>query len=229
MWIAHKEGLKYREWSNNSLVFPVCTPDWSLFSWELLFPMQLEEHTSWYDAFVQYFPRDKEIDFVKNALLSLQDNPRRMHIRGISCAESMDLLYEYYSLQWYEDKEAKNYIIPEHELFTVSVSLRHILWCEKDKHFLSQRDAEHRPYYSINPPIRSPRDLRVIQQAARRGVVVGIEVIPGDNVYIVQLLEKQILTPFQLTQLIGFSWEKYGFTGSIHDESLFLPDFSEST
>lgn len=61
----------------------------------------------------------------------------------------------------------KNYSLPSNVLLTVSISLRHLLWCEKDKTFLSQKDSGNQPYYATIPPLRTPRDLRIIQQAAR--------------------------------------------------------------
>lgn len=71
---------------------------------------------------------------------------------------------------------AKNYIVPEDTFLTVSISLRHMLWCEKDKTFLKRKDASSRPYYAVVPPLRSPRDLRALQQAVRMGIVQCIHV-----------------------------------------------------
>jgi hypothetical protein len=44
------------------------------------------------------------------------------------------------------------------------------------------------------------------------GIVSALEVFPGDEIYIQQILQRQILTPFQMSQLLFYRWEKYGFT-----------------
>ncbi len=105
---------------------------------------------------------------------------------------------------------AKNYALPDSELLTVSIPLRHALWCEKDKDFLEHYDAQKKPYGQTLPPLRSPADLRVLQQGLRMGIIMGIEVIPGDEAYIVQFLEKQILSPFSIGQMTNFGWLKHG-------------------
>jgi hypothetical protein len=111
---------------------------------------------------------------------------------------------------------------------TVSASLRHILWCEKDKKLLSKKDTSGVPYYAVSPPLRLPSDLRTLQQAVRSGIVMGISLFPGDEVYFSQVFEKQILTPFQLAQLIFYGWKWFWFSGEEQDFSLHFPDFSEN-
>ncbi len=82
------------------------------------------------------------------------------------------------------------------------------------------------PYYALVPPLRTPADLRSLQQATRMGIIMGIEVSPGDEIYISQIFSKQILTPFQLTQIVAYSWEHHGFSGSTKTCSLEFPIFS---
>lgn len=130
-------------------------------------------------------------------------------------------------------------------MLTASLNLRHILWCEKDKEFLSHnplleggeknqniergiykeinpppldklgappsRRRLREPLYALNPPLRSPHDLRALQQASRMGIIMGIEVFKGDEQYLSELLSREIFTPFQIAQFILFRWEKYGF------------------
>lgn len=100
------------------------------------------------------------------------------HIRGISLAESVDILREYYQGKGYEDTLAKNYTLPDTVQVTASISLRHALWCEKDKQFLHTKDLSQKPYGMTYPPIRGSHDLRILQQALRMNIILGIEVFP---------------------------------------------------
>jgi hypothetical protein len=123
--------------------------------------------------------------------------------------ESFAFLAEYYTSLGYYNSVLNNYDIPSDAFLTVSVSLRHILWCEKDKKFLSSYVSP--PLYSIAPPLRSPADLRVIQQAARSGLISTIEIFSEDVDFISEVFEKQILSVFQAVQLFSYRWSKYGF------------------
>jgi dihydroorotase-like cyclic amidohydrolase len=49
-----------------------------------------------YDDWVQRYPREDEICLVSDVINSLTDSPRTVHISGISCAESIELISEYY-------------------------------------------------------------------------------------------------------------------------------------
>lgn len=83
---------------------------------------------------------------MRNALKRAQeDTAYRAHILGISLAESVELLREYYRDQGYEDDLAKNYTLPKNVQVTASISLRHALWCEKDKRFLGTKNEAHPP------------------------------------------------------------------------------------
>lgn len=137
---------------------------------------------------------------VVDVIQSLRMYPRRVHITGISCIESVELIRRYYATLGYEDALAKNYLLPHDALLTVSLPLRSILWCEKDKNFLVNKDTNNHSYYALVPPLRSPRDLRALQQAARMGIIMSLDV-GCDESFIVNLLEQQILTVFQITQL----------------------------
>lgn len=86
--------------------------------------------------------------------------------------------------------------------------MRHILWCEKDKTFLSKKDASGAPYYALVPPLRTPSDLRALQQAARSGLLAALSVSHLDETYFSQILSRQILTPFQLSQLVYYRWKQ---------------------
>jgi len=61
-------------------------------------PLAHNEHTG-YDAWVQQYNRADEIELISGILDSLAENPRRVHIAGISCVESIELLAEYYREQ----------------------------------------------------------------------------------------------------------------------------------
>lgn len=61
-------------------------------------PLADDEHTG-YDAWVQQYNRADEIELISGILHSLADNPRRVHIAGISCVESIELIAEYYRQQ----------------------------------------------------------------------------------------------------------------------------------
>lgn len=111
------------------------------------------------------------------------------------------MLAEYYSSLGYENTESHSYTLPENVLLTVSISLRHILWCEKDKAFLQKKDTTGHAYYVMTPPLRTPRDLRALQQGVRMGIIPCVDV-SEDAIFLVQLLEKQIVTPFQMTQIV---------------------------
>jgi hypothetical protein len=120
------------------------------------------------------FSREEEIDLVTRAIETVKNNPsKRLHIRGISTFEVIDLIRDYYHDCGYEDELAKNYTLPDDVRLTVSVSLSHILWCEKDKAFLNTRDVEGKQYGKMCLPVRSPADLRVLQQALRMNLNYG--------------------------------------------------------
>ncbi len=108
---------------------------------------------------------------------------------------------------------------------TVSISLRHVLWCEKDKDFLNRHDASQKSYGCTTPPLRSPADLRVLQQALRMGIIMGIEV-SSDEEFLYEILQKQILSPFHIGQMTAFRWEEHGFSGHTYQSVLRIPLFS---
>lgn len=165
-----------------------------------------------FDTWWALFPREKEVQLVQNTLKRAQeDTTYRAHIHGISLAESVELLRKYYKGQWYEDSLAKKYTLPKNVQVTASISLRHALWCEKDKRFLSTKDTTQNPFWMLSPPIRWSHDLRILQQALRMNIIMGIEVYPGDEKYITLLLEQEILSPFAISQMIEFWWKKYGW------------------
>ncbi len=96
-------------------------------------------HDTWigYDKWVQDFSLEEELTIVQTVIREAKKNPQyRAHIRGISLAESAELLRKYYREEGYEDSQAKNYALPPTAQVTVSITLRHALWCEKDKRFL---------------------------------------------------------------------------------------------
>lgn len=126
--------------------------------------------------------------------------------------------------QGYEDDLAKNYTLSSQELLTVSISLGHGLWCSKDKHFLNTTHYQ-KIHGHIAPPLRTPADLRALQQGLRMGIIMGIEVLAGDELHLVQLLEKQILPLFDIGQMTAFRWERHGFSGTSHTYTIPLPDF----
>lgn len=50
-----------------------------------------------FDDWREYFPREEELSLVRNTLKTAKENPTyRGHIQGISLAESVELLREYY-------------------------------------------------------------------------------------------------------------------------------------
>ena len=152
---------------------------------------------------------------------------KRIHISGISTAESVECVRGYYRECGYEDALAKNYTLPADVSLTVSLSLSHALWCEKDKTFLDSQASDGSPYGHISPPLRSPHDLRSLQQALRMGVIMGIEVFPREVIFLSEILKRQIIPPFLLSQMIYFRWQKYGFTGIKTATHFPYPDFSE--
>jgi hypothetical protein len=58
------------------------------------------------------------------------------------------------------------------------------------------------------------------------GMCMGIEVFPGDEIYLTQILLKQISTPFQLAQMTFFRWIKHGFVGKKNLVQMLIPEFS---
>lgn len=227
MWYSDKDTIQYRKWWD---IFEISylTPDWSLAPREIISVPHFSGSYLWYDDWVQQYPREYELQVVKNAINSLWDNPRKIHIAGLSCAESVDLIATYYREEWFQNMEAQNYTIPEDSLITISISLRHILWCEKDKNFLKNKDVSNNPYYSITPPLRLPSDLRSLQQTARNGVITCISLLPGDEMYFSQIFEREILTPFQLVQLVFYRWKRFSFVGQEQVFSLSFPDFFDA-
>ncbi len=105
---------------------------------------------------------------------------------------------------------AKNYTLPGDECLTVSVSLGHALWCEKDKEFLGT-SFDQKPLYAITPPLRSPHDLRGIQQALRMGIIMGIECPVSHESFLPLILEKQILSAYKMASTLSSRWTEHGF------------------
>ncbi len=187
--------------------FPVDTWD---FDGEIITLTTPENSWKGYDDWVQQFSPEQEIELVRATIQKARENiSYRGHIRGISLATSAELLREYYRDQGYEDSLAKNYTLPKTVQITASISLRHALWCEKDKRFLGTKDSQKNPYGMVTPPIRSSHDLRILQQALRMNILMGIEVMPGDEKYITLLVDNEIIPPFSVSQMIQFRWEKY--------------------
>ncbi len=163
-----------------------------------------------YDDWVSYFSRSDESYIVSQCIQQVKQTPsKRLHIRGISTAESVEQIRDYYRECGYEDALAKNYTLPPNISLTVSVSLSHVLWCEKDKTFLDSQGSDGNPYGHIVPPLRSPHDLRSLQQGLRMGVILGIEVSPREVQFLSEILKRQIAPPFLLSQMIYFLWKKY--------------------
>jgi len=178
MWYIQQHGIRYED-GPAVFTFPFFQPDWKQFSGEVVFLEVSDFEPRGYDEWTQSYDRQKEIAFLQDIIDSLRENPRRIHVRGLSCAESFTLLADYYTSQGYYNSLLNSYTLPANTPITVSVSLRHVLFCEKDKNFLSSRILDH-PYYLITPPLRSSSDLRCIQQAARSGLVATVEVFPED-------------------------------------------------
>lgn len=120
----------------------------------------------------------------------------RVHIRGVSLAESVFLIEEYFTKKGYKNPDMNIYIIPPQELLSVSIFTPHALWCEKDKTFLGKKHKKS--YGHISPPVRTPADLRVIQQALRMGVFTGIESSLEYISFFPEFLSRQILSLYQI-------------------------------
>lgn len=224
MWHAGENFIGYQE-GGDSLEFSLFMPDWQESPREIFSIPNISEKYVWYDDWVQRYSRQEEVDFVVSILASLSKNPRPIHIIGLTCSESWDIVAEYYRLMWYEHMHTRYFSLPRDVLLTVSISLEHLLWCEKDKVFLSKKE-DWVPHYALVPPLRTPCDLRTIQQSARRGIILGVSVPSAYKVYLREIFEKQILTPFQLTQLLGSRWKQFWFTGTDEIISISFPDFA---
>ena len=212
-------------WPATPRILPVFTPDWSMFPWTCL-ALSVPEISYWgFDDWLGHFPRQAEIDLIAQAL-ELAHQGQRFHIRGISTYEWIEMMREYYQTCGYEDALAKNYTLPRDVLLTVSTTLRHSLWCEKDKSFLAKKDTRGHSLWALCPPLRTPADLRSLQQALRMGSIMGMEVFPGDEPWLSDLLAREILSPFQISQMIHYRWLKYGFSGMSREVMMEFPDFS---
>lgn len=188
---------------------PFLFTDWEYRGESISLP---DKDISWngYDDWVQHMPEEEEVTMVQNVLEKARTiADYRGHIRGISSAKSMQYIIEYYQSQWYHDREEKSYSLPRNVPITASISLRHAIWCEKDKRFLNTCDLHGKPYGMTFPPLRSSHDLRYLQQALRMNALLGIEVFPGDEHLIDILVEREILSPFFVSQMIQFRWKKY--------------------
>lgn len=84
----------------------------------------------------------------------------------------------------------------------MSIALPHALWCEKDKPFFRKKH-NNISYGEVVPPVRSPADLRAIQQALRMGVIIGMELPHSHHSFLPDFLSKQILTLYQLGTLLS--------------------------
>jgi dihydroorotase-like cyclic amidohydrolase len=172
-------------------------------------------------------PREKEYEMIQEAFLYAKKHDKRVHIRGISSLEAVESIREYYREKGYEDALAKNYTLPPDELVTVSISLRHALWCEKDKLFLQQKHS-HSAFGHVSPPLRSPADLRSLQQALRMGIIMGLEMDEHTQPFLPDLIKKQILSAYQIASLFSVYWLKHNFPGNTRDMSIILPQFSST-
>ncbi len=61
------------------------------------------------------------MSLVQEAIKDAKKNIQRIHIRGISTIESIELIRDYYRDRGYEDDLAKSYTLPENEPLTVSI------------------------------------------------------------------------------------------------------------
>jgi len=211
----------------NEFIFPVLTWDIVQKHREIVTLSAQYNQCLWYDDWLQNYSRDTEIHFIEELLDSLSKKPRLIHMAWISCEESITLIAQYYTKLWYHNSDTHQYEIPFDTPLTMSVSLRHILWCEKDKTFLSCIDSQNFPHYAVCPPLRSPGDLRSLQQWARQGLLVGVSCGHGDEKYLQEILMRHILTPFQLSQLVFYRWKNFWFVWCETLFSLSLPIFSD--
>lgn len=228
MHIYRSDRVVYSPDANNLVTF--LAPDFDHFSGSIVQGDVYSGRYLGYDDWVSHFARDDEQALVSESIQHVQTSPtKRIHIRGISTAESVELIRAYYRACGYEDALAKNYILPVDVSLTVSVSLAHVLWCEKNKTFLNSCAPGGEAYGHLSLPVRSPHDLRALQQALRMGIIMGVELLPDHTPYINQILERQIISPFALSQMLYFRWIHYGFSGTTSDILLQYPDFSGDT
>lgn len=197
-------------------------PEWHCFE-GVLVSIAHEGGYYGYDDWVGQFPRWQEYHSLVEAIAQARSG-LRVHVRGISTYESVELLRDYYRERWYEDILAKSYTIPSDELLTVSISLPHALWCEKDKSFLGQKN-DHNFYGQIVPPVRTPADLRALQQALRMGIIIGIESTILYTPFLPELLSKQILTLYQIGTLLSRWWIIHGIKSRREEFSFPIPSF----
>ena len=73
-------------------------------------------------------------------------------------------------------------------------------------------------------PTQISADLRVLQQALRMGIVMGIEV-DSDNAFFPQILENRFSTISYIGQMTCFSLGKHGFSGQKIYFSFPIPSF----
>jgi predicted nucleic acid-binding protein len=76
------------------------------------------------------------------------------------------MVAEYYNECGYKNT-LEHYDIPDTAFLTVSITLGHFLWCEKDKSFLQKRMKSDPEYFRGLSPMRTSADLRIIQQSVR--------------------------------------------------------------
>lgn len=219
MWNILAHHVEYQPQGDQFFSIPILEPLWWDFSWWVRFLSQADTYL-WYDDWLSRFPREHEWRLVEQAIDDVRTQKKRIHIRGISTREGIEAIRDYYASCGYEDELAKNYTLPAYELLTVSISLRHALWCAKDKDFLDMTKV-----WAIIPPLRWPADLRSLQQALRMGIIMGLEVASGDDAYLSWLLEKQILPVFHVGQMTAFRWQYHGFTGVPRQAHIPIPHF----
>ncbi len=210
MWQFFDTKILYTSDGNDAFDWhPFLVDTWSRKKDTCRLPLPVVEWRG-YDDWVQHFEPSLELKLLQyHIALADKDPLYRMHIHGISLAESVEILRKHYRDRGYEDVFAKNYTLPHDTQITASISLRHALWCEKDKRFLNTCDVHGKPYGMISPPLRTSHDLRHIQQGLRMNCIMGIEVYPGDDIYIPELLHREILPPFSIAQMIQFRWSHF--------------------
>jgi hypothetical protein len=214
MWSVWLNSILYTSGSD-FVSFPVFSPDWSSFQGMIFSPSLPDISPGGFDDWVQQFPLEQEISLVQGGIARAKHG-ERIHIRGVSSSLAVELLREYYTAQGYRD-QLDRFSIPPEESLTVSISLPHFLWCDKDKEFLQKNTS----FYQISPPLRTSHDLRQIQQAVRMGVIPCIE-IGAESAYLSESITRELIPLFQLGQACRYNWEKYGFSG---DEQRYSMNF----
>lgn len=210
MWTITHEGVEYTNWPP-VISLPIFYPDFEKFPWTIASPHCTKTMLFGYDNWCESYPLEEEIYLVKKCIKQAK-NGEKIHFRNLTSFASFELIKKYYQENNCEDTYGHFHV--KNTLLTTSITLWHFLWCDKDKAFLQKRMKKDPAYFQDLPPMRTSKDLRIIQQCVRSWLISCIELHLEDIEFLSTCLEKELVPVFQLWQCLYYNWIQAWFTST---------------